>query len=351
MCYHIGIKSALFQSVLLAVLSAASEFLVAFIPYIGIIPNSPVIMSPTQSLILTITSKLFYLIGAMIISRALCKDKRNIQPASVGLLIIPVITLIIIMLIMKVNMTSSLLSLACFLLLVINIIIFAVNQRLITTEMEKAEIEGQKIKEKIDHDEYMMLKETHRQAASLNHDFKEHINALSSLIGSDNVAARKYIETIGTAAKPLFIEYSDNKILNVLLSKKKEECAAKKIEFLIDPIQARLAFIKDMDIVTVFSNIINNAIESCECSAYKRINLNIHTANENFIVIKLENSSSEKPIVVNGELKTHKSDDKLHGIGMKNIMKALKSYEGTLDWEYNKQDKIFSTTILLKITK
>ena len=121
--YYISIKSALFQSVLLAVLSAASELLIAFIPYIGIIPDSPAFMSPTQSFILTITSKLLYLIGAMIISRALCKDKSNIQPASVGLLIIPVITLIIIMLIMKVNITSSPLSLACFLLLIINIII------------------------------------------------------------------------------------------------------------------------------------------------------------------------------------------------------------------------------------
>lgn len=347
-CYHVNAKSALFQSVLLAVLSAASEFLIAFMPYIGIVPNNPVTLSPTQSFILTITSKLLYLIGAMIISRALCKDKSNIQPASAGLLFIPIITIIIIMLIMKVDITSSLLSAACFLLFVINIIIFAVNQRLIVTEREKAEIEAQKIKEKIDYDEYVMLKEMSGRTAALNHDFKEHISALSSLIGADNAAARDYIEKIGKIAEPQFVEYSDNKMLNVLLSKKKKECAEKNIEFLIDPVQARLAFIKDPDVVTIFSNLLNNAIGNCERSESKKINLNVRSVNENFIVIKLENSADEKPLVVDGELKTYKGDKKLHGIGMKNIMRAIKSYDGSLYWDYNENDKIFTTTVILK---
>lgn len=53
-------------------------------------------------------------------------------------------------------------------------------------ETEKAELEAQQLKEKFDYDEYMMLKENNQQASILNHDFKEHIGALSSLIGADN---------------------------------------------------------------------------------------------------------------------------------------------------------------------
>ena len=62
-----------------------------------------------------------------------------------------------------------------------------------------------------------MLKENNQQASILNHDFKEHIGALSSLIGADNETAQEYIKSIcGKFSQPKFIEYSDNKILNVV---------------------------------------------------------------------------------------------------------------------------------------
>lgn len=63
-------------------------------------------------------------------------------------------------------------------------------------ETEKAELEAQQLKEKFDYDEYMMLKENNQQASILNHDFKEHIGALSSLIGADNETAQEYIKSI-----------------------------------------------------------------------------------------------------------------------------------------------------------
>ena len=281
-CYRISWKSALFQSILLAAITSACEFLVIFIPYIRIIPDNTIAM-----------------------------------------------------------------TLVCFILIIMNIIIFAINQKLMIMETEKAELEAQQLKEKFDYDEYMMLKENNQQASILNHDFKEHIGALSSLIGADNETSQEYIKSIcGKFSQPKFIEYSDNKILNVLLSKKKEEC--ENIQFLIDPIRAELSFFNDMDIVTIFSNLINNAMESCAHSSEKKIYLNIHTENQNFIVIKIENTSDIEPIVINGRLKTHKDNAKLHGIGMNSISRALSAYNGSLDWKYNKEQKIFSTTIIIQ---
>lgn len=348
-CYRISWKSALFQSILFAAIAAACEFLVIFIPYVKITPDNTVTMTSSQSLILTFASKLLYLIGIMIISRAFCKRQKNVQSTSLGLLSIPILTVIIIMLVMKVNTTSHLLSLVCFILIIMNIIVFAINQKLMIMETEKAEWEAQQLKEKFDYDEYMMLKETNQQTAILNHDFKEHMNVLSSLIGSDNEKAQAYIKSIfGKMAQSQFTEYSDNKILNVLLSKKKEECENQNIQFLIDPIRAELSFFNDMDIVTIFSNLINNAMESCARSSEKKIYLNIHTENQNFIVIKIENTSDIEPIVINGRLKTHKDNVKLHGIGMNSIARALSGYNGSLNWKYNEADKIFSTTIIIQ---
>lgn len=349
LCYHISNKSAAFQSVLLVAINSASEYMIAFIPYLGIIPNQYLLMTPAQSFILTLASKVLYLIGIMIISRLFCNKQNKVQYTSTGLLAIPVLTAIIILLMIKVNTTSNLLSLVCLILIIMNIIVFAINQKLITTEAEKAELEAQQLKEKFDYDEYMMLKENNQQASILNHDFKEHISALSSLIGADNETAQEYIKSIcGELTQPQFVEYSNNKILNVLLSKKKEECISQGIQFLIDPIRAELSFFNDMDIVTIFSNLINNAMESCAHSAEKKIYLNIHTENQNFIVINIENTSDIEPIVINGRLKTHKDNAKLHGIGMNSIQRALSDYNGSLTWKYNSVEKIFSTTIIIQ---
>ena len=67
--------------------------------------------------------------------------------------------------------------------------------------------------------------------------------------------------------------------------------------------------------------------------------MNIHTENQNFIVIKIENTSDIEPIVINGRLKTHKDNAKLHGIRMNSISRALSAYNGSLDWKYNKITK------------
>ena len=148
-CYRISWKSALFQSILLAAITSACEFLVIFIPYIRIIPDNTIAMTSSQSLILTFASKLLYLIGIMIISRVFCKKQKNVQATSLGLLSIPILTVIIIMLVMKVNTTSHLLSLVCFILIIMNIIIFAINQKLMIMENRESRVGSSAIKRKI----------------------------------------------------------------------------------------------------------------------------------------------------------------------------------------------------------
>lgn len=349
LCYHISNKNAVFQSVLLDVINVASECIIIFIPRLGISPNNVVSMTSSQSFILTLASRILYLIGIMIISRVFCKKQKNLQHISTGLLVIPIFTVIIVLLMIKVNTTSNLLSLICLILIIINIIVFVTNQKLMITETEKAELEAQQLKEKFDYGEYMMLKEANQQASILNHDFKEHISVLSSLIDSDNETAQEYLKSIcGKISHPEFVKYSNNKILNILLSKKKKDCADMGIQFLIDPIIAELTFLNNMDIVTIFSNLINNSIESCTHSKEKKIYLNIHAENKNFIIIKIENTSDLEPVVINGRLKTHKNNTKLHGIGMNSINRVLSAYNGSLNWKYNKSEKIFSTTIIIQ---
>lgn len=257
--------------------------------------------------------------------------------------------MLIIILINRLNINSNLLSVVCFLVVVINVIVFAINQVMIRKELENAELRKQLDKENIDYEEYMLLKEKHEQTKIFHHDFKEHMNTLNALIGESNEKAKAYIKSITQEEGALRLtEYTDNKILNILLTKKKAECAEQGISFSIDPVRAHLDFISDMDTVTIFSNLINNASESCLKSKEKKIFLSIGAVNDNFVVIKLENTADTKPVVINGVLRTHKNTEKLHGIGMNSIRRALKGYEGALDWEYDTSEKMFRTRIVIK---
>lgn len=348
-CYHINFKSAVFQSVILVILSIASELVIMFIPQSQIIPTNTVMMNSGQSLILTITSKSLYLIGVMLISKLFYKKEQTYGISSLFLVLIPILTIIALFLMIKTDITSGLLSGVCFIFIVINLVLLLVNKKTISKDLEIAELKEETIKENLILDEYLLLKEKYEKINILHHDFKEHMNALTSLINNDNNKAKAYIKSIyNEEVNAQLVEYTDNNMLNILLAKKKEECKIKGIQFDIDPIQAHMTFFNDIDVISLFSNLINNAIEGCAASAEKKIFLNIHTTNENFIVIKLENTADTKPLVIDGKLCTHKDNKSLHGIGMNSIRRSLKKYDGSLKWTYNAIEKIFCTTIIIQ---
>lgn len=351
LCYYINLKNAVFQSLLLAFLCLASEYLIVSIPYLKISPDDPSTMNAAQSVILTLTSRTLYLMCVMIFSYVFSKKGQEQMISFSGLTLIPMLTSLIIIFMIKTNITSAFLAAVCMILMIINVIVFAANQRMISDKLENAELKEQIIKEKADLEEYLLLQENYRETKIFRHDFKEHVSALNTLISSDNEQAKKYIEAIcKTEEVSQFTDYSDNKILNVLLSKKKEECRAKDVKLIIDPISAHMKFLKNTDVVPIFSNLLNNAIEGCRNSEEKKIFLNISGCNENFIIIEVENTAETKPVVIDGKLKTHKDNPNLHGVGMDSIRRAIKKYSGSLEWEYDEDEKIFRIVVMVKST-
>lgn len=108
-------------------------------------------------------------------------------------------------------------------------------------------------------------------------------------------------------------------------------------------------FMKDIDIISIFSNLLNNAIEGSETSEKKLIYVNIYKMNNNFVIIKIENSCDKQPIEENGFYKTTKISQGEHGIGLKSVVNALKQYNGDLRMEYDSGEKIFSSMIMMSV--
>mgnify|MGYP000378087601 FL=1 len=73
--------------------------------------------------------------------------------------------------------------------------------------------------------------------------------------------------------------------------------------------------------------------------------------NDKFIVINLENSADKEPVIEDGKLASRKKDKDNHGIGMKSIKKALETYNGQLQWDYESNRHVFNTTILISLKR
>ena len=190
------------------------------------------------------------------------------------------------------------------------------------------------------------LNEKYEHSRIMNHDFREHLNVLKTLISEDIQKAQEYVGKIEKECEDSKIEkYSDNNILNILLIRKKKECEENGIKLNITSTNPKLDFIDGMDTVAIFSNLINNAIEACSSSARRDIFIDLYTVNNAFSVIKVEHYADKEPIVVEGMLRSGKDDGNSHGIGIKSINNSLSKYDGKMSWSYDKAKGMFRTVI------
>ena len=117
-----------------------------------------------------------------------------------------------------------------------------------------------------------------------------------------------------------------------------------RFEIEADPLNG--LFIKDEDVVVMFSNLLNNALEAaskCESNRYIYMQIKREDAG---LRIWTENSHSNAIRSEGDKLLTSKeADADSHGFGIKNIKKAVAKYDGSCDISYT--DKKFVTDIFL----
>ena len=75
-CYVINLKSAVFQSLVLVSVSSASEWIIIGFDFVGINANNLLAINDMQSMILTLSSKVIYIIEIMILLNLFSK-RRN----------------------------------------------------------------------------------------------------------------------------------------------------------------------------------------------------------------------------------------------------------------------------------
>lgn len=211
--------------------------------------------------------------------------------------------------------------------------------------VNEKEIKLLKQKNKLQYEYYKKQIETFDNVRILYHDLKNHM----LLAQSDNTYHKEIEKRLNELNG--FVN-TGNDILNVLLWQKLTEADNQGIEVEMLVEETDLSFIDDMDICSIFGNILDNAIEACieiKQKCIPEINIKIRKAN-NLIFVKVENDcmiNTRRKNENKNLFETTKVEKSIHGIGLTSVIRAVEKYDGQCEFEC--KDNQFCSEILIPI--
>jgi len=235
-----------------------------------------------------------------------------------------------------------------------NILIFFLFEKVVNEQQDinKANMNNHVLLSRLNY--YKTIEEKYKNSQMHIHDMKKHFNFIKSYLHNNEqidtnkkIEVDEYVNCLEESIEKLsYKRISKNNVINTILNEKLKVAAAENIQFDVEIDTKDFDFIKDIDLCAIFSNILDNAIESCKNSEIKKIKLDVYTINDNsFIFIKLKNSCYVSPVILNGKLVTRKTDNENHGYGMEIISLILKKYNGEIRYNYNNEKLEFITVI------
>lgn len=306
------------------------------------------------------TKELFYACGiitecglAAFIIRSFTSARRGGAGADVILnLVILAFSVAIVLLTAGETMTGRGHMILYLTLLIINTASFAAHEIAVLRRREMQAVLDEKARVDAELESYKLMYEKYEKTRILRHDLKEQISALKALIAEDRTEALAYADKLGKLGRELdMAEYTDNRVLNILLDRKLSECHEKGIELYIQSNGVRIGFLSEPDTVAIFSNLINNAMESCAVSLEKNIFIDFTTLNGAFTVIKIENNCDRPPAGESGAFATSKDDNDLHGVGLTSAKRAAEHYGGSLSADYDAKRRFFTAVVVFNAVR
>lgn len=347
-------KLAIFHSLILTALMWIAEYIAIFI--ISYIKEVEVTHFKNDLVIFieeAFASKFLYLIIVSIVSMFAKKaHKKEGTKASIYLTILPITTFFITVVFraqsqyFEANILSTVLCIVAEILMFIaNAVVFSVHEKDITNQKRLHDMEMVDQRQTINLEYLDILEKKDEETRIFIHDIRNNLINISNLTTEENV--KQYIQNIYDKTNEISIKAkTKNKLLDVILNKYALLCKDKGIKFTTLSLNENLSFISDYDLSAILDNLLGNAVESAEKEKNSYIELSLDVDNS-FHKIILKNSCSTKPIEYKDALITTKGNKKNHGYGMRSVYKALKNYNGELEWKFENNE--FKTTILIPI--
>lgn len=175
---------------------------------------------------------------------------------------------------------------------------------------------------------YESLMESNREIRKIKHDMKNHLYVIRELASKDKPEELKaYLSELEDNLSHADVNiHVGNEIADAILSEKQKMAEALGIAFEVDGNMYDIQM-SAIDICTIFSNMMDNAIEAVtQNDGEKWIRLSIKRHN-NYLVICEKNPCTQKVEIVDNCIATTKSRG-IHGFGLENIKETVEKYDG-----------------------
>ena len=198
---------------------------------------------------------------------------------------------------------------------------------------------------------YHSISENLEKQRRRTHEYKNQIAAIRAL--AEEKQYEKLQEYVKRADEELKVGTdaidTTHVIINAILNTKYREATAKGITFVLKIGDLSELKMEEEDIVTILSNLLDNAIEACE----RREGDEDKVIRFKFVqeggqaVISVVNSMAAEPVTVHGGFVTTKEDEEgEHGMGIRNVVETVEKYGGRYQIDYDKGE--FQFMILIK---
>lgn len=191
--------------------------------------------------------------------------------------------------------------------------------------------------------------QTNNDIRRLYHDMKNHLLAIQGM-AEDGGKVEEYLKEL----LPRFEGYESqvstgNPTIDALLSEKVQRATLDGIQFNIYMDLSSLGHMKSVDLITIFGNAVDNAIEATQAlpEGVERIVYLKSSRMANLTVLRFSNQFSGGRLEGGGTLLTTKSDKEMHGIGLSSIQKAAKRYGGSVTTRIDNEGGWFSLMVML----
>lgn len=126
--------------------------------------------------------------------------------------------------------------------------------------------------------------------------------------------------------------YSGHSVVDALLAYKKKLCADSGVQLEISASTLETTDLTDKEYISIFGNLLDNAIEAAQKTALPWVKLKCVNAGGQWILtVKNSKLADEKPLENN--MATTKSNSSSHGLGSKIVKKIIKTHNGALEYK------------------
>lgn len=243
---------------------------------------------------------------------------------------------------------ANLLFVIAFGMIGMNIVVFYLINDVVEREACMHENKVFQIQAKNQLEMYRSISENFDNQKRKAHEYKNQILCIESLLNKKQyLKLEEYVKSIyGSLNKEPDAINTNNVIVNAILNTKYQEAEAKDIVFVFRVNDLSELKIKDEDVVTILSNLLNNAIEACELCEDKKVIKFKFVKEDDRIIIAVKNTFKYDVIYENGEIKSTKiSNEDEHGAGIKNVLKIIEKYDGAYVIEDKNKEFLFSIII------